>query len=835
MAEPLRKPTPEPNIQPDIRPKFQVIQGGGNATSERADLRAVEVSNLNEAEAKGNKNDNAADIKEQEQDSAHSPWSYKEDQDKTGTDRKKGVFGSLRSLLLGGKKGKGKASLKGRRKGPISFIVILVLGGGFVTSVLLAPGLLIVNMKESLVKRFNTQLTGMDLRTNAITSKRLNKTTTGIFNNRYSTMSTKRAARLKAAGIEVIGIETKTGRIKPKAFDFNGKKISAAEFYREFYSDSNFRSAMKKAYNPKFVGFADNIWTKIKAKIGLSEKRILPDGDDKAKNKVLDEEAAGDVNNRKPDLEDKYYDTDENGNISEISADDANADDKTLRSAGEEAIEEASGSAQKEASGAIGEAADEVATKGLIGGLAALRESPADFIRGAIRGVNLTPDALEIPCQVYSAVRGLGYAAKTVRALQLARYAMVFLNTADQIKAGTATPEDVSYLGTILTSIAYDATSGIKRKAAMDSAGMKYAMYGDISGFTKKDDKSLSGSYLSQFMAGGGLAGDLIAVNNYIDNAFKSLGLNPRAACQIVLNQWVQLVSAVGGIALLFTPGVGQGLAVLKAALTTSGVLSVVGQAAASFGIYLLPSLLKDIVAGTVAKDLVGEDTGNAIASGAGTIMSQLAQAGGNAPMKVDDAIAFTNTQNEVLAQYAEEERLALSPFDVSSQYTFLGSIAYKLLPYTPRDASLSGSFSSIGSIISSAFASIIPKTQAATDAELRATYTTCNDPDYQEMGIATDPFCNVIFGIPPQFLNKDPEIVASELAGQYDPETGEPAVGSEYEKYVNDCINRTEPLGSGGEEDQVDTGEKCIIKSSNANYYLFYTDLRIINSMDEL
>jgi len=692
-----------------------------------------------------------------------------------------------------------------KKRGPLGLIAIIGLGGGLAGTLLFSPGILLVQMKESLVDRFNTQLGSADARSTKLLNSKIAATTNGICGSRitikckFATISDKQAARFKLAGIDIDGTPTKFGnRVKPASYTFNGTTMSAQEFVSNLKTDPNLRAATRKAYNPKFAGFADKIWGRVSNKIGVSKARPLPDGDIAVKDAAINEST-------------------KSGKTIPIPTDGITCGDKGCFKADGTEIPQAEADKIKAERAAVAQAADEASDS---------TEKATEKTIAATSGVSAVTNIIKLTgyadtaCQAYSAVRGLGFAAKTVRAIQLARYAMIFVNTADQIKAGTAKPEDVAYLGGILTNISHDVTSGIKRKAAMDSAGMQYALYGTSGGFNAPSQ------YISQFMAGGGLAGDLIVLTDYINAV---LGKSPAGTCNFLANGWVQLASTVGGIALMFVPGV-------DVVLTAKDIIGGIAQAAVSIALALLPSMLQDIVAGNVVKGIVGEDAGNAIASGFGVIASQTAQAGGNAPMSIDDAVAYTNLQNQTVAMYNNDERATLSPLDASNKNTFLGSIVNKLLPYADNVSSISGSIRSVGSIVSSSFAGIIPKSSALDTANQTAAFKSCNDSDIQTLQIASDPFCNPIFGIPPKYLDRDPSAVADALAGQYDEETGEPIPGSNYAKYVTNCISRDIPLGSGGDDGSGSTdGSECKINDQNANadFYLFYIDQRTDASMD--
>jgi len=700
---------------------------------------------------------------------------------------------------------KGNSFIKGvaKKKGPIAAILGMLGIGGFGVSMLFSPAILLVQVKETMLDKFNTQLASMETRSTRIMRSKFSSTTSGICSTKvsvackYSTLSKKQVEKFKAAGIEVKGETNALGRMRPETFALEGRDpVNASEFSSTLQSDAKFRSAVKVAYNSKFAGFSDKVWQSVSSRLGINKTRALPDGDDAAKEKAIEEDTKS--GKKPPDAGDPIPCSGEGSNRKctnsdglDVPPEEADATN-AARAAANEALQEAEESAERVAS----------KTMSGLGG---------DVIQGVGNFVKLTgyPD---MACQAYTAVKTLGYAAKTIRAVQLARYAMVFLNTADQIKAGTATPEDVAYLGGILTNISYDVASGAKRKAAMDSFGMKYAMFGDV---------GKSDSYLNQFMAGGGLTGNLIAVTSFIENTIPT---DVRGTCRTLSSAWVQFGSFAAGVGLMFVPGA-------NIALSVSDIAKGGAQVVLSLALMVLPDLLKDVVAGTVTKGLVGEDAGNAITSGSGSMMSSLAQAGGNASMSVDDAVAYQQTQNDVIAQYAEEERATKSPLDATSKYTFLGSIVNSLTPYISSLSVPGNSILAISSLVSSSFKSIIPTSSAVTTEQTRAGFTSCNDSDYEELGIATDPFCNVVYGIPPQYLNSDPADVANRLAaaGQINAETGE-ITGDAFKKIRDKCIESTSPLGSGGENGLGDISDdkNCKITSENADYYVYWVDQRI-------
>lgn len=790
-----------------------------------------------------------------------------------------------------GGKGKGKTNGKFgflKKKGPLTTIILTVVGGGIGIGGLLSPALLIVNLKEVMVNKFNTQLTSMDIRTTKMLRSKATSDIglcAGVINIRckYASMSDRQLKNFEKAGIKVhygeatvtttiettnpdgtkhttTTTETKSvgkgltnsevsdikgnvkttitttdvkynksivGRAKPTGWEFDGKIVSPENLTKELNTNTKFRSAVKKGYNPLFAGFSDKIWKSVSSKLGISKKAVVIDG-------VTDEEKLKNTQEKT-----KY------GSISEDAGSTTHLTDKDTKPNGDPYTADeinnhnAAIDAAKESGSEILKGAKETATTGKKWGVK-IAESAGGKIAGKAIGVL---GAVDIACSMYSAVKLVGLAAKTVRAVQLARYAILFLSVADQIKSGNSPrPEDVSYLGKILTT-EFVSTMALNAalepikispqgKTATDSFGYKYAAYGEVG---KMETVS------TMFLAGGGVTGALINIPSMINQYLKG---SPQATCGTVKNPFVAGASTIGGIALFLIPGVNIAQA---AKAFGQGLLA----AAAMYVLAQLPNLLKDIIAGVIVDETtVGEAAGEAITSGSSVIMSKAAASGGNSPLTPADAVAYNNLSKDIIAQYSEEDRLAHSPLDINNSNTFLGSIVSGLIPYINRMSSFSGTLSSIASLTTNSLSLLSPITKAADQSE----YTMCQDLDINDPNgdgdpsdrIATDPYCNIQYGIPTADLEADPIEVLNQMTGEIDQMTGEPIVGSKYEAFLTNCINRNPdmPIGNTGENFQGDSGASCVIGSKDnldvntgypkaKYYYVYYIDQRVQNGMD--
>lgn len=686
-----------------------------------------------------------------------------------------------------------------KKKGPMSLIITLLVGGGIGITTFFSPGILIVHIKEMMVEKFNTQLTSMDIRTNKILITKLNsKATSGMCSRitiacKYSTMTQSQIAKFEAAGIKVEYDEKNIiGRAKPKSLIYKDTKISADKFSSFLSENTEFRSAVKSAYNPKYAGFTDSIWKSAASKLGISKAKIMIDGENDAKKLEDIQEKTKKTKNYDTDVGEKLDENSTKEDGSKYSAEEIAENNTKLETATD-----------------LIDNIDEISDKGKKTGALALSGAKK------IGNVLSITGFVDMACSAYKSIQALGYAAKGIRTLQLASYAMIFLNVADQIKAGDADAEDVAYLGTILTTeVATINGEKTKIKSATDSFGYKYAAFGD---------KGKMSNSASQYLAGGGLTGELITVTAAIN---KATGGTPRKTCGFLANPLVTTGGIVLGVAAIFT-GVGAGKVILQAA----------GQAAISIATSAIPAMLQDIVAGVLIDETtVGEEAGDAITSGASGIMSTVAAKGGNAPLTPEEAVAYSNLSENVAQQYADEDRLALNPLDISTKNTFLGSIVSAMMPYISKMGSINGTLESISSLASNTISNTIYNNVLADDAE--SEYTMCQDFDYRELGIATDPFCNVIYGIPVDSLDKDPVDVLDDMIskGAID-DMGQVVAGSDYEKFLENCINRDRPLGDTGESESTDPyviGESCLFnEKTNGDYYLYNIDQRIQNGMD--
>ena len=715
-------------------------------------------------------------------------------------------------------------SLKGKmkKKGPLGLVIAALGIGGFGFSALMTPALSIVHMKETLSGKFNDQLAALDIRSNKALAKKLGKnTTTGFCSKitlrcKYQTMSKRMVKKLEKEGFLLEGSKKKFGgRIRPTGLTIDNRTYSPSELNRELRKNPKLRANFNRVYNPKFMAFSDKVSNKVNTKLGISKKNTLKgattkEGLTKKLRSRLSGEAAIKTNIKTvtdPDTQKTTY-VDERGNpLSDAEA--------KKHVAGLESLE------------------SETKLRAELKGTGKTMAKSA--IKGAALVTSLGAGAVDSLCTGYRLIRVVGFAAKYLGALQLIRYSHTFMNTADAIKAGDATPEQVAFVGDIITS------TNAEGKSATDSYGYKYAAYGDTAGMPSVDGlENLEGGKAEVADETVRYVNGQLVSDNVMTSLISNTGSSPGTDsaddfCGFVKSGWGQATVFGAAIAGAVVAAFTTGLSVGWGAAAQIGAMASVNVAVAM----LTPKLI-DMASGTlVTGSENGNEAGNAITSGMGAYNAQVSQGRGLAALNKQDAIAYQNMTNEATSHYAAAERTELSPLDPTSKHTFVGSIVSKLSPYKNKISTVSGSVTGTIGLVKGSLSTIIsPKAGAATAND----FSQCSDAEYTALNLAADPFCNLRYGFSAASLNIDPLDVLDYMeTGQYiDPMTGDPSstdAGKEYAKYIKNCIERESSIG-GYTEQNSDRGEGCIQGGSDAernNFFrLYYVDKSIFEGMDD-
>ena len=708
-----------------------------------------------------------------------------------------------------------KLDLKGftKQKGPLGLIITLFLGGGVIGGGLLTPGIGIVQMKEMFAKDLNDQLGAQTIRSNHLLRTKLNNSSAAFsvcgskvqIRCKFSSMSKREINKFKKAGFEVESKPAGTGALGREKITAmkspSGEVINnPADILNS--RDIETKSAIRRAYNPRFMGLFDKVAVNTLGRLGASKNAKVTGATDTERDKSVTSQTKGaqglNADGTRPiqtDADGNQYVIDDKGN--KVLSTDPNFEKLSTENVNSKLSTDVKESTKVSGS---------TATKSVL--------------KSGAKGVSIL-GAADTACTVYNTARAVSAAAKAERALQLARFAMIYLSVADKIKAGKATPEEVEYLGKKLT--ATDSNKTIKDetsikggefssdkskyttninekpnpfygKNAFDSPGYKVAAYNEAPKLTSRS---------SQYMVGGALVGTLSSVISAVNNIVG----DPKNECKKIQSWWMRTIGVVGG------------LIAAAGSFGASAYVSIGVSIAIGFALPFLTAALADIIAGNVVNGgTSGVDAGDAIFAGSATVMGGIAMSRGMKPAKKSELqtylAATEGTKRDLIA--VETYDAKGTPFDAYNQYSMLGSVVSSLYP-TAQSISNNPS-SAVSSIprfvFSTLHSSLNPRANADSTSFNPDRFSQCNDDTYKDLGIDADVFCNPRYVMSNKELSMDPVANLNWMISNshIDEDTGE-AKSDNYKKWVKNCAERQDGWGEAGDQqgENGSRGNECL------------------------
>lgn len=750
-----------------------------------ADRFRFDPMNLRQAEQTGTNPDEGYDDADTARDQEYNPrdqlsnFAFK---DKNQTEPQQTLGGRLSGVF--------KMRHLIRKGGPTAFLATAFLSGGLALNAFMAPAMMINHTAEHLAEKFNTQEVTRPIRSQKLgalkysSQKHIGKYYGNMLEegkrkfgfshkkHRFASVSKSQIERFKANGIEIETENGILGRKRIKKVIMNDPSIGGRVEYDtpeklRTVIDNNpvIADKVQAAGRGRWGLMFDNVTAKVKAKLGVLFRPLSgkvragadaenPDGRNPSAPDDPDSRtrADGDVNSKQA-LEEAHNNAVRKGALPET--DDLKAKVAGISEGLEEAVDDLNDAKKTGFDGHSG-------ISKLMGGL----------------------DVISDACIMYQVATRTIHIAKTLKALQLARYASVFLTMASSLKAGDATEEQLAYFANKMT-----ATRPITRDVngarvitgyeptALDSQGFYYTMtglMGEPNDSTRKYQMGVN---------------DPGAIKMFLDlrttiDQYTFRGYNLTQFCNVMVSPFMSLLQGAVSILSCFA---GCGGAV--AAIGWSVAQNV---AYASARQWMADSIQRTLGGNVANAKTKGEDMGNALTAGSGYFLGRTANTGGSMPMTKDLALGFLEERDRYIAKQAEIIRATHSPFDTSTRHTMMGSIISGVLPYMARMQSFAGRISSVLSYAGTSFYSVMPRVSALSDADKlaarKATLDICSDPEYRIFGkngadndidihkrqkvrqrtnnadktqayadgnaVGIDPFCNWIFGIPSHQLN---------------------------------------------------------------------------------
>ena len=187
-----------------------------------------------------------------------------------------------------------------------------------------------------------------------------------------------------------------------------------------------------------------------------------------------------------------------------------------------------------------------------------------------------------------------------------------------------------------------------------------------------------------------------------------------------------------------FVPVLGQAVKAIHIVAKLVGRIAI-GVAISSITAFIVPKILTQVfknVAKNVATEWTGTDYFEAMSSGASKYISGNFQTGGGSAASATSLAAYNRVKEAVLADEADTERRNKSPLDLTSRYTFLGSIVYSLIPLA-TSSTVGGIIKSLGGLAINSVSAILPSASAIAETNLASSLGSC--PVMESVGAVCD------------------------------------------------------------------------------------------------
>lgn len=863
MAEPARKPNSE--IDPTIRPNLRVVDGGGETTPDRANLKAADpsgASELDQREKKGNVTVGpweGSGIKDAEEEAANADgWATK----------------------LSGSKPARKAKLLGliTKKRGVTAGILFLLGFGGAGAGFLGMTLAPLAFLDPIVNDLNDQLAALDTRDehllrNKIPSEQRDRALTGCtklsIRCKFTTISKTQYTRLQTAGITVSPAPNDnvfSGRVRPQTYSFRGTDYSPAEFSEALKTNNALKTAYKRANNMKLIGFSDKTFVgRVLKKYNLSKKTELKGNYRDKVNQLMTQARVENVE----ELRFTLFETDEEGDPRYVLE-----GDESGRTYSEAEVEKLQTSIDR---------------------VQAVSKPPSRLGSAAIKGLSVL-GYWDLACSVKNMIGGASVAAKIANSASLAQYAFPVASLISQWKAGDLSDQDTQVLQEFL--LKPDARAQITDPQRLFNTGSPVEdifPFNGSEGLVDNPDygRNAMDASLYQMSRDGGVASSSAVRSHYslglgqnlalagisgfaaVVDVLVNVGGQNNEICNIVQNWAVRGVGLIAGLALAGASG-GTSLAIQGAVF--AGMFTVM---------IILDGVINGALSGSIIPDDIDDasvDRGQASWTGLAVIFGESAKARGMMPGSAEQIVAYNQLSDDVNQTYIALEQQDVHPFDTSSPHSFVGSLSLQLASVMPSSFSVSSVIGSAATIVTSGFGSIIQPAKSLADTIDTTRFKQCDDSAYNDVGIDADVQCNIRYVMPTADLNLDTDDVAlwMETVGcgggcvardtttgfpeGYTPPDPEESQGfamdmlngvantfydtraadvgegyNEYAKFLDYCAYRAMPFGetyeeggATGDDDGWKTGKKCMENSTQLQNFRIYTlDKSLVEGVD--
>jgi hypothetical protein len=412
-----------------------------------------------------------------------------------------------------------------------------------------------------------------------------------------------------------------------------------------------------------------------------------------------------------------------------------------------------------------------------------LRNKGDAMHRGAASSIQAV---VSVTCTVFNFIGMVNLMLVAWQGMQIIQLVTGFFEAIQKVQAGDGADSPLPDLANGLTTPVdtVDHEGGVVRAnmTAMGSSSIT-ALYGNMP--VDQNDHSVASFNLSS---------QLNSLLGFLGVSIASFLTCAAAKAAAALAGAVMDVVIIVGCIMSF--GIGCVVGALKnqgiSIAVSVGLGVAIGEAVKHIAPVVFRAFARDIIS-----DLAGEDLGNAIMSGANMYMGGNHKSGGGSPTNAGHFETFLAAHQQVIANEAEYQRSIRSPFDISSKYTFMGSIAHQMVAFTAQASSFTGVLTGMGNVVRNSMASMLPSASAMSAVNMVKSFGNC--PDLEAIGAVGDAFCNPHIISDLNTIDIDPADIIERVEGSLvDEELEVPKIarGSRLAKHIVYCSERESPFG---------------------------------------
>lgn len=750
----------------EIRPNFQVIDGGksnnskpsSNSSSNRNNLRVID----------GGKFPNQS--RDLLRSSEESALSDKEQLTQSEGAEKGGLYTGKGKNNSKTKKGKGK--LKTKIAGVM--IVALLTGGGVflgTTNSMLGPAIEALFTEQTDTQYASANKRSARLMRYAVQGDEVIKTNTWTGAKKYGKMSKSFKKKLANNGITIEG-KGKNAKLvyTHEVIDSNGntktvtKDIPADDFVKTINSDADFRESFQTARRGRVATFFDDAATAILKRLGISrnlfdkfKRSSDSEVDTKKFRETMSEKFDGGESNARQKGTNEYTEKNEDG-------------EDVTKQKPIDADESA-----KHSNSSVGDA--EVKAKNMLSGVADKFASVGSFTCTITRVMSMI-SVMVAANEIYQSIN----------------YFMGFTENISKMKAGKGDESAINEVMNFLSTSSPTETNKYGKLTITDTGNNT----GTVSGgknIVKQTGAPLQSNGMQMILANADKSNE--------ENQLFSLERLNNASSSPETESKCNAVDGVSAVVSISTT-----IATLGTSAIASTIWSFVKGAVASVAIsaalsFIVPTIAKALFTNAF-ETATGIPAGALFTKGASAANTRLGRnASGQSLSSEEAAVAYNKMNQEVIALDAEIDHKNLSPFDITNKNTFLGSIAYSLLPVTT--SSNTTNLSSLLSVTGKSLGSLMGHgvSAAGKDTTYMTKFGNCQTLD--SIGAEGDNYCNPVTSTDVSTIDMDPndekyqEVIANEMisgSGNDDGDGWKIDPNKDLAKYIAYCANRDSPFG---------------------------------------